>query len=564
MALGTFTLSIDGDRIGGDVETTAYLTLRPQNPSGVIKDSDADKFFFKPVSKNISLPYTIDLPTDVASGGGDSAAIGFHIDLTTVTGARISSDFAAKAAGSTVSLTDVVENVVIPVADSMAAAARAESAATAADTSAGLAEGYANDAEDAAASVPATTDAAMTQVLSDPESASAGVLNAAIGASLPAVAHPPRPRITWIETFQVGHGWTNPLPSGSLTDDPAEFVIGTQSLKITDGAAQRQGLTVDLTAAMPVVMLREDAMPANGSIVLYAATDSTFANYYQWTIEGSADGSRWFREDEWVLVTLPLSDAAVIGAPTPAGVTLLRIRASGNAGVTFHANGIGTTPEAASTARLSITMDDGYDDWLTVAREHLTPRGLAATGFLIPDLVGSPGFLSTDQIGELSRNHGWDFEAHGADVYVGMTQEQMRSEWSTTKAWFVAQGLRPPSHLAYVGGQNDALVAKTAREFFATARTISARQAETVPPGDPMRLRAVSSIGFSASANVAAINAAIDKAITGGTHLILVFHQFVDGAPTVGTQCSWTDFDSILDHAIASGIEIDTIAGFFG
>jgi lysophospholipase L1-like esterase len=185
-ALGTFTLLIDGARLGGAAETTARIEITPQNPSGAVKDADADKFWFRPVVANVGLPYSIDLPTDVASGGDPSTVIGYTVKVTTSPGARLSVDFAARAAGSTVALTDVTETVIVPVSDSMAAADRAE-------TAAGLAESYASDAEDqvvlaeqqatiatdAAATATAPTDTQVANLLQTPGSATATAANSA-------------------------------------------------------------------------------------------------------------------------------------------------------------------------------------------------------------------------------------------------------------------------------------------------------------------------------------------------------------------------------------------------
>lgn len=121
MALEIFTLRIDGKQLGGDPETTATLILRIQGQSAIV-DEAAHKIIFPlkgaDTGLRISLPYTIDLPTDVAAASPDtSELLGYYVDVRTDAGGRIEAAFAAAAADSTVNLDDVTEMIVTPVSD---------------------------------------------------------------------------------------------------------------------------------------------------------------------------------------------------------------------------------------------------------------------------------------------------------------------------------------------------------------------------------------------------------------------------------------------------------------
>jgi peptidoglycan/xylan/chitin deacetylase (PgdA/CDA1 family) len=387
-------------------------------------------------------------------------------------------------------------------------------------------------------------------------------LNAAYGkrsvSTAPTQKLPPRHRPTWVSTFAPGHGWTNPFSFGTIADDTADYIIGTQSLVVTDTAAQKGSLALDLTGKMLALWMKLDSVGATDDIVVYAA-DATFANYYNWTITAGEDASPWFRTGEWVLVTLPFENAAVVGAPNRASLATLRVRALSTA--TFHINAIGTVAESTTwpNGLVSITFDDGYDDTLLAAQQSMTPKGLTGTLFTIPEAIGAVDFLTEAQLADLQNVHGWDIQAHGLDTYTLMTEDELRAEWSATKEWFAARGLGRPDHLAYVGGQNDDTVVKVAREFFTTARTVSGRTLETWPPAGPHRLRAMSSISSASGGNsVATVQAAIDRAKAGGNWLILVFHRIVD-TPSSTVECSWTDFNAILDYVNSSGVDVRTV-----
>jgi hypothetical protein len=121
MALGEFTLRIDGEQLGGDPETTATLKLLIQGQTAIV-DEAAHKILFpaKGTDKGlrISLPYTIELPTDIAAASPDlSENLGYYIDVRTDAGGRVEANFAARAADSIVNIDDLTETIVTPVSD---------------------------------------------------------------------------------------------------------------------------------------------------------------------------------------------------------------------------------------------------------------------------------------------------------------------------------------------------------------------------------------------------------------------------------------------------------------
>lgn len=210
MALGTFTLTIDADRLGGDPETTAKVLIRPQN-GDFIKDPAAGKFHLKATEKTVALPWTIDLETDVATGGDyTTATIGYIVSVRTDDNARISSTFAARPDGATVNLVDLTESVVIPVADSVAAADRAEAAATDAETAAAAAQAVGN-----------TNDTIISGRINDPTSQTAAALSASIDQRVPTLATP-----KWKANTAYAAGAVVIAPDGSTVTANAAFTSG--------------------------------------------------------------------------------------------------------------------------------------------------------------------------------------------------------------------------------------------------------------------------------------------------------------------------------------------------
>ena len=60
---------------------------------------------------------------------------------------------------------------------------------------------------------------------------------------------------------------------------------------------------------------------------------------------------------------------------------------------------------------VALTFDDGYADTYTEAFPILRAAGWPATVFVVTDLVDQPGYLTWDQVRELSRA-GWEIDSH--------------------------------------------------------------------------------------------------------------------------------------------------------
>lgn len=152
MALGTFTVTIDGNRLGAGVETSAKIQVKYAAGREFVKDDAEGVFWFPHVSSEklveVSLPHTLTLVTDVTSG--ESTEIGYEITIITNDRRRlVAGPFAAQAAGSAIDLTAVTSDFAGTVPEDIAlraetAAAQAEAAAASVPTDAELSATYAS------------------------------------------------------------------------------------------------------------------------------------------------------------------------------------------------------------------------------------------------------------------------------------------------------------------------------------------------------------------------------------------------------------------------------------
>lgn len=188
MAAGTFSVTMDPhELVGVDPDASGKLTIRFQGGAThatVAGDLVAlDEFSRRaPYAVSVSAGYTVELPTDVASGGDpDDSAVGY--DLTWFNGeATVRALFVGQPDGATVLLSDLAPQEAIPLAVSEANAERAEDAATAAAASAAAAATF----------DPATTAPGIRVTPGASASANVTALQAAFdaGASSGRVVHP--------------------------------------------------------------------------------------------------------------------------------------------------------------------------------------------------------------------------------------------------------------------------------------------------------------------------------------------------------------------------------------
>lgn len=129
--MGTFTVTIDGDRLGGFEETTATLQVQVIGRD-FVKDPAANLVHFAHVSarepSSVSLPHVLPLYTDAAAGGADSTTVAYRISVRTQYGDGGMVEINAKADGAAVHFADLVSDWAgSPVPEDIAV--RAETAA---------------------------------------------------------------------------------------------------------------------------------------------------------------------------------------------------------------------------------------------------------------------------------------------------------------------------------------------------------------------------------------------------------------------------------------------------
>ena len=365
-------------------------------------------------------------------------------------------------------------------------------------------------------------------------------------------------RVKWVETFQPGHGWT--ATNGTATEDSVMRVMGQQSLKVSGGYLQKtMGQPLDLSKNNLVVLIRVTESIKTDTISVMLSDKTSFSTMRVASLARGNEASPWQRPGEWVQVTVPSFINEVGGVVDMTSVRIIRISGAGD----YNIQAIGLTPKTEPT--ISISFDDGYASVIEAARRSMTPRGLRGTSYTIPSGVGSnSGFMTMEQTRELHDIHGWDIQAHTSTYYsAGGDNSALYAEMRAARKFIVNNGFGSGEHFAWAGGQSGSDAELVSRKIFRSSRTVSDHTTETIPPARPHRLRAYSAIGATGGRSANSVKTLIDQTQTEGGWLHLVFHRITDEVVT-GNDCSWADFEEILDYIVESGILVKTVSQALG
>jgi peptidoglycan/xylan/chitin deacetylase (PgdA/CDA1 family) len=185
------------------------------------------------------------------------------------------------------------------------------------------------------------------------------------------------------------------------------------------------------------------------------------------------------------------------------------------------------TPAAPQETIVSLTFDDGDADNFASAAV-LKQSGLNATWYVPSGLVGTPGYMTWDQLEMLSAD-GHEIGGHSLDhINIdGLDPQELRRQVCDDRQALQAHGFETLSFAYPYGGYDDAARAMVQECGYVSARTIGAGP-EVVPPADPFTLRAytyiVSDTSFSKLQRYVA-----GTRQEGGGWLILIFHHVCDG-----------------------------------
>ncbi len=320
--------------------------------------------------------------------------------------------------------------------------------------------------------------------------------------------------------------------------------------------------SVDFRGRFPEVQLRVDDVSRLAALELrlMSGPDDFFA--FQAPLFGDPAFSP-LQNDDWLTLSLSFGEARSHGEPRREAidrlVVLFRDRgpsASGEARpVALDLRRVRALPHPQKGV-VSFTFDDGYDEHFDVAAPLMRKHGFSGTAYVMPDQVGLEGYMTLDELRVLRENYGWEIAAHHFTPFTEMGDALLVETLRGVQRYLEEHRLGDGGqHLAYPLGEIDAeRVLPMARRFFTTARLASAGP-ETLPPGDPHRLRAFNVLSTTTPEEV---GAAAKRASRHGEWLILMFHFLVE-TPELDTAYAIERFERMLEVVAEVEIPVRTV-----
>jgi peptidoglycan/xylan/chitin deacetylase (PgdA/CDA1 family) len=304
------------------------------------------------------------------------------------------------------------------------------------------------------------------------------------------------------------------------------------------------------------VLLRVHGLDRLAHIEVRLGSDSMKTSWYAFPVPLFADlDFNYLQDGEWMPVTLSFGEAQPEGKPDRAAIDSIGImvRDQGKGPVEVDFGGwalVDDPPEGI----LSFTFDDGWKDDVKAAR-MMAKHGMRGTAYIIPHTVGTPGYMTIDDVATLAKM-GWEIASHHETPITDFPPGDLERELRAIQTYLVKAGYAQGAlHFAYPNGrQEPRRVRPTVRRLFETAR-LAGGGPETIPPGDPRLLRALNVTNETTPEQVGAW---ARRAREQHEWAILMFHLVPEHA-TQATAYSEADFAKLLDAVAASGVHVEPV-----
>jgi len=280
----------------------------------------------------------------------------------------------------------------------------------------------------------------------------------------------------------------------------------------------------DLRGRFLKLWIRVEEVRNLGAFELRLSSDNFESNYFAFPMPLFGDLEFNVLQDRtWAAYTFSFSSARIEGKPDRARINAIGwLARDKSTGALDMAVGGLASVRAPKQGALSITFDDGTEDQWQAA-EILAEQGLKGTAYVIPNLIGTPGFLDLSQLHAMHDRFGWEIAGHHGTPLTDMTPRQLDRALIGVSRYLEDHGFGSgASHFAYPLGKVDAGDSlRIARKVFATGRMAGAGP-ETLPPADPHKLRVMNVLDTTPPAEIVA---RARLAMENGDWLILMLHK---------------------------------------
>lgn len=380
------------------------------------------------------------------------------------------------------------------------------------------------------------------------------------------------------EQFQAGHGYTLTNGTATLSNDTSDFVIGTQSLKVTtlgDEAYNQVGkLSVgpyDFTDRDLRITFKIEGLANVRTFEVFLSSDNQATNNVHYPV--SIPVQPYIADGEWASMTISWGDLVNNFAPgaideDEVNNIEFRLEDDNTAPVTFHINEVAGVKRTGDGV-VSIVFDDGWDSTYTRGRPYMDKYGFRGSAAIIRDVIGTANYMTLSQLRALQDMSGWDIVAHADTVanhnagYGNLEDPVVEAELKGIKRWLLDNGFKRRDFFVWPLGSFTPSQMVMARRLFNVVRGTTGGAGgpsgpqETFPPGDNGRLRTWT-IGNANTAEE--VEAALAQCATHKSWLLLAFHKIVPSGAESGTETNEAAFKEMIDAIAASGLAVKTVA----
>ncbi len=349
------------------------------------------------------------------------------------------------------------------------------------------------------------------------------------------------------------------LKNAELLRDEPNAAFGYCAYKLTtagkkDQVTLRRVLPAPLTLDHHVVTtwLRITDLETVGELTIDLKRGNDWERHY---FQGNKIALRMIRRNDWSAVTFTPQGTV------PVSEVQVSLRDTGHP-ATIWIGRVSAMPKTIDHGIVSITFDDGWSSVYHAARPIMDRYHYAGTAYITTGLVGTDKHMSLQQLLKLQDIHDWDIASHMVDHedVSKLPQAQIIKQLRESKIWLLNHGFRTGAeHVAFPFGGFDAEEVQTqVRYLYRSARLIDGPM-ETLPVGDPWRLRVLLVINTTTVADVAA---KIDEAMRNRDWLILVFHRIEPANVKVqfDTQYSEPQFSQIIDMLYQKKVAVEPVS----
>lgn len=271
-------------------------------------------------------------------------------------------------------------------------------------------------------------------------------------------------------------------------------------------------------------------------------------DFFYLSVKDAFASTEWVN-NEWMELSLPRSAFGVQGAPAWDNINMVSFLGWSRVDTTptIWFNHLTAHPDGVA-GKVSITFDDGYASNYSAAT-IMDEFGYVGNTFIIPELLGTSGYLTQAQVEDL-HDRGWLIGGHGATNLATLPAAEAEAAVSRSYEYLARHGYRGSEHFAYPNGGNNDQVRGIVRRYFSSGRTIN-------PNGNgqgylnEFRINAVSVYGTQDDRQVTDL---VDAAVANREWFILCFHKINDDTD----QVAWTEtrFRTLLTYLKNSGVSV--------